>query len=185
MSLNDYEDKRDYKQAEVEHTDHARRPSLGVSAGAEASGTINPLHGVPKATLLADVENFCSEYNLSEHTDTFKAGALVAQNPAAFEDIPEVSEEDKVWLRTSAANKWSHPKLLFFTVMACAIGAATQGWDQTGSNGANLSFPTEFGLNHEIGTAEGNKDEWIVGLVNSAPYISSALLCVYLYSAQV
>ena len=117
MSLNDYEDKRDYKQAEVEHADHPRRPSLGVSAGAEASTTINPLYGIPKATLLADVENFCSEYNLSEHTDTFKAGALVAQNPTAFEQIEEVSEDDKVWLRKSATNKWFHPKMLYFTGM--------------------------------------------------------------------
>lgn len=61
-------------------------------------------------------------------------------------------------------------------MLACAIGAATQGWDQTGSNGANLSFPQEFGLNNPIGTPEGDRDEWIVGVVNSAPYISSALV---------
>ena len=117
MSLNDYEDKRDYKRGEVEHQDHARRPSFGVSATGDASSTINPLSGVPKATLLADVENFCSEYNLSEYTDTFKAGALVAQNPTAFESMEEVPEEDKAWLRKSATNKWSHPKMLYFTGM--------------------------------------------------------------------
>jgi hypothetical protein len=42
-----------------------------------------------------------------------------------------------------------------------------------------LSFPAEFNLVHEIGTAEGNRDEWIVGFINAAPLISSALLGVW------
>jgi hypothetical protein len=29
--------------------------------------------------------------------------------------------------------------MLYFSVLMCAIGAATQGWDQTGSNGASES----------------------------------------------
>ena len=49
--------------------------------------------------------------------------------------------------------------------------ASCRGWDQTGSNGANLSFPYVFG----IGSKEGS-DPWIVGLVNSAPYIGSAFV---------
>ena len=43
-----------------------------------------------------------------------------------------------------------------------------------------MSFPAEFGLDHEIGTSAGDRDEWIVGFVNSAPYISSALLGVWI-----
>ena len=34
-------------------------------------------------------------------------------------------------------HKWSHPKTLYLTIFLCALGAATQGWDQTGSNGAS------------------------------------------------
>ena len=67
---------------------------------------------------MADVENFCSEHNLGEYVNTFKAGALVAQNPDGFEGMEEVPEEDKVWLRKSATNKWSHPKMLYFTGMS-------------------------------------------------------------------
>ena len=44
----------------------------------------------------------------------------------------------------------------------------------------DLSFPTEFGLDHEVGTPAGDRDEWIVGFVNAAPYISSALLGVWI-----
>jgi hypothetical protein len=43
-----------------------------------------------------------------------------------------------------------------------------------------LSFPAEFNLVHEIGTAEGDRDEWIVGFINAAPLISSALLGVWI-----
>lgn len=45
-----------------------------------------------------------------------------------------------------------------------------RGWDQTGSNGANLSFPVAFGINEN--SARG---QWIVGIVNAAPYIASAV----------
>jgi hypothetical protein len=50
-----------------------------------------------------------------------------------------------------------------------------RGWDQTGSNGANLTFPKDFGIAAPAGTPEGDKDNWIVGLVNAAPYIAAAL----------
>ncbi len=32
----------------------------------------------------------------------------------------------------------SHPKTLYVTIFLCSVGAATQGWDQTGSNGGEL-----------------------------------------------
>jgi sugar porter (SP) family MFS transporter len=54
----------------------------------------------------------------------------------------------------------------------------SRGWDQTGSNGANLSFPTEFGIpiDSSVPEAEREHNEWLVGLVNAAPYIASAFL---------
>lgn len=60
--------------------------------------------------------------------------------------------------------------MLWYSISLCAVGAATQGWDQTGSNGANLSFPKEFGID---GT--GN-DEWIVGLINSIIFLTAGLM---------
>lgn len=41
-----------------------------------------------------------------------------------------------------------------------------QGWDQTGSNAANLSFPVEFGINGTTGA-----DPWKVGAINSIIYL--------------
>ncbi len=50
-----------------------------------------------------------------------------------------------------------------------AIAKRSRSWDQTGSNGANLSFPDVFG----IGSTDTH-DTLLVGLVNSGPYIGSA-----------
>ncbi|KJX99027.1 hypothetical protein TI39_contig378g00014 [Zymoseptoria brevis] len=42
------------------------------------------------------------------------------------------------------------------------FGSAIQGWDNTGANGANLSFPEEFGIAHK---------SWLIGTINAAPTI--------------
>ena len=60
-----------------------------------------------------------------------------------------------------------------------SFSLSTRGWDQTGSNGANLSFPTEFGISIDkndtsVTAAQREHNEWLVGLVNAAPYIASA-----------
>lgn len=54
-----------------------------------------------------------------------------------------------------------------------------RGWDQTGSNGANLSFPDAFGIGAKKGEPNFERDRWIVGVVNAAPYIASSCLCVF------
>ena len=58
-----------------------------------------------------------------------------------------------------------------------------RGWDQTGSNGANLSFPVAFGISDSKTLEDGvtpnphyEKNLWLVGLINAAPYIASAFL---------
>jgi MFS family permease len=60
---------------------------------------------------------------------------------------------------------------LYMTVATCSIGAAVQGWDQTGTNGANLSFHDVFNLEEGV-----ESDYWIIGLVNAAPYLGSAFV---------
>lgn len=58
------------------------------------------------------------------------------------------------------------------------IGLLFRGWDQTGSNGANLSFPTDLGIGQGTNPKSpyANRDNWLVGLVNAAPYISCAFM---------
>lgn len=73
------------------------------------------------------------------------------------------------------------PRSMYLTVILCSVGAAVQGWDQTGSNGANLSFPVEFGIPDGDPTDPNySRNLWLVGLVNAAPYIASAFLGCWL-----
>ncbi|KAL0581833.1 hypothetical protein V5O48_000201 [Marasmius crinis-equi] len=140
----------------------------------------NPLHGIPKGKLLTQVEEFCRERGLEEDVELFKKGALIAQNPKAFEELEELTEEDRTLLRREVTHKWSQPRSLYYTVVLCSLAAAVQGWDQTGSNGANLSFPQEFGIPFGAGIENSERNEWIVGVINSAPYISASIIGCWL-----
>ena len=62
----------------------------------------------------------------------------------------------------------------------------TSSATETGSNGANLSFPFAFGIPDSEFLEDGSvnpdaeKNLWLVGLINSAPYIASAFLGCWL-----
>jgi hypothetical protein len=81
--------------------------------------------------------SFCEEKGLNEHVEIMKKGALLAQNPHDYDNIHELTAEDREAIDYEHAHKWSHPATLYLTIFLCALGAATQGWDQTGSNGAS------------------------------------------------
>ncbi|WWC73562.1 uncharacterized protein I206_107534 [Kwoniella pini CBS 10737] len=161
-----------YEQATVEYP-----PGTATRGVAKLQ---NVLHGQSKEQLYAEVDQFVEEHGLQSDVDIFRKAALLAQRPNDYMAIAELSKEDKDALQYEGDHKWHYPWKLWFTVITCAIGAATQGWDQTGSNGANLSFPTEFGIATPVGQPGGAADEWKVGFVNSAPYISASLLGVWL-----
>ena len=42
-----------------------------------------------------------------------------------------------------------------------------RGWDQTGSNGANLIFPQVLGIPTADGDPNASVNQWIVGIINS------------------
>lgn len=86
----------------------------------------NPLADVPKDLLMKDVEEFAAEHSLQDIIPELKKGALVAQNPAGFEELDELSEAEKESLRYEVLHKWSHPWQLYVTVIVCSIGAAVQ-----------------------------------------------------------
>jgi hypothetical protein len=134
----------------------------------------NPLAGIPHAVLLQNVETFAQEKGLMDHLPLLQKGALVAQNPANYEDITgqhALTAQEVDDLRDEVLHKWRQPWALYLTIFTCSIGAAVQGWDQTGSNGANLSFPNVFGIGGKT-----TSDTLLVGLVNSAPYIGASFV---------
>ena len=138
--------------------------------------------GIPREALLQDVENYANENHMNDILPLLKKGALVAQSPHALEHIAELDEGERQVLRDEVTHRWRHPKMLYFTIILNSIAAAVQGWDQTGSNGANLTFPVTFGIpdSGPVCEAKGNceSNSWLIGFINSCPYIAIAFLYV-------
>ena len=126
---------------------------------------------------MRNVEDFAAEVQMNDYIPLLKKGALVAQDPPAFESINELEDSERDALRNEVLHKWRQPRSLYLTVILCSVGAAVQGWDQTGSNGANLSWPLAFGVPDQ-GAGSTARNGWIVGVVNAGPYIASASLLV-------
>ncbi|KAJ7742574.1 sugar transporter-like protein [Mycena metata] len=126
----------------------------------------NPLRRHDKARVMADAEAFCASHGLEEYSGLFAHAALVARDPHRFEHIDELTDEEKTHLAYERDNRWALSGWLWYSSIICAVGAAVQGWDQTGSNAANLSFPKEFGIDKPTGS-----DPWKVGAINSIIFL--------------
>ncbi|KAH0425839.1 hypothetical protein CcaCcLH18_10708 [Colletotrichum camelliae] len=167
------------------HQDEAERKQSIAELTQNLEGEIrNPLRGIPKAQLMEQVAVYQKTQGLPDDIlPLLQKGALVAQNPALFETLDELDESEKTALREEVTHRWKHPWALYYTIILNSIAAAIQGWDQTGSNGANLAFPTALGIPDSAGSAcgpvanEGDcaKNSWIIGFVNSMPYITICL----------
>ncbi|RMY63576.1 hypothetical protein D0864_12596 [Hortaea werneckii] len=196
--------------------DAIRKQSVAAMTQNVTGEIRNPLLDIPKDQLMADVESFAERHGMSEHLPLLRKGALVAQSPADFENISELDDADRDALRTEITHRWKHPWALYMTIVLNSIAAAIQGWDQTGSNGANLSFPIEFGIadtppycdpsnpnaqlcQDRVVSDPFDQDNrrkerkayfstdrsWLVGFVNSCPYLAIAVLVtVPVFSAE-
>ena len=120
---------------------------------------------------VSNAREFAEKHGMPEHAGLFGRAALVARAGERFEMVSELEDHEREALIYEREHKWHGSKMLWYSIALCAMGAATQGWDQTGSNGANLSFPDEFG----IGSDQG-RDQWIVGLVNSIIFLTAGLM---------
>jgi hypothetical protein len=76
----------------------------------------NPLANIPREQLLQDVEDFCQKYNLMDHIDVFRKGALVSQNPSAAMDLNDLTDEEKNFLLREHTHKWHQPWQLYWLV---------------------------------------------------------------------
>lgn len=139
----------------------------------------NPLVGIPKDRLLSEAAGLATKHGLNDAVDDFKRGALAAQHPEKFETIVELTDQDRQLLKNEIEHRWKHPKALYFAIFMNSISAAIQGWDQTGSNGANLSYPQVFNIASSGEQCEAmgtcSRNSWIIGAINSAPYMA---ICV-------
>ena len=120
--------------------------------------------------LLRDVREFARSKGLDQHLSLLKKGAQIAADPAVYTVVRGITERERQALYDEEHHRFKQPVALYVTVIVCCVGAAVQGWDQTGSNGANLNWPQAF---HVGDDARGN---WILGVVNAAPYFASAFM---------
>jgi chorismate mutase len=74
----------------------------------------NPLAGKLRESVIRDAKRFAREHGMAEDEQDFVKGALVARDPDNFENIPELSEEDKAALRFEITHKWRQPFTLYF-----------------------------------------------------------------------
>lgn len=114
---------------------------------------------------------------MPQHAELFGRAALVARDSDHFDTVAGLRPDELGALAYEKDHKWHGPIMLWYSIALCAVGAATQGWDQTGSNGANLSFPQEFGLDS---TPEdpNPRGEWIVGVINAIIFLTAGLMYV-------
>jgi hypothetical protein len=134
----------------------------------------NPLARLSRGAAAEQAQAFATGFGMEEHADLFARAALVARDPERFEMLTELHQDERDALIYERDHKWHGPRMLWYSIGLCAIGAATQGWDQTGSNGANLSFPKEFGIDKP-----GN-DEWLVGIINSIIFLTAGLIGAFI-----
>ncbi len=110
---------------ELSDSKDSRSPSMrdgGLTAKLE-----NPLAGLTHEQLLVDAAEFARTHGLGDYTETLQKGALLAQDPAAFESLPMLTEEDRRVLRREFTHRWDHPKTLYYLVIMCSVAAAVQG----------------------------------------------------------
>ncbi|KAK4550749.1 hypothetical protein LTR36_000328 [Oleoguttula mirabilis] len=157
---------------------HGHQPDLTETAGRRASVALNlvenPLKRSSPEKAVLDGRAFAEKHGMPEHAELFGKAALVARDPQRFESVMELTEPERSALVYERDHKWHGPKMLWYSISLCAIGAATQGWDQTGSNGANLSFPEEFNI------AGKGTDEWIVGSINAIIFLTAGLIGAFI-----
>ncbi|GJN94492.1 hypothetical protein Rhopal_007574-T1 [Rhodotorula paludigena] len=141
----------------------------------------NPLQGISHERLEAMGRAFAREKGLGEFEDEFAKGAQVAQDPLAFESLTLLNDEDRNVLRREVTHKWDQPWRLYSLVVCCSMAAAVQGMDESVTNGANLFWAPQFGLITDPALdPNATNNQWILGVVNGAPYLCCAVLGCWL-----
>lgn len=88
----------------------------------------NPLAHLSVEEITHDVNVFCDTHGFVDERELIVKGALIAKDPVAFESVPGITDEEIHAIRNEVLHKWRQPRLLYFTIILCSIGAAVQGW---------------------------------------------------------
>ncbi|GAA6064231.1 hypothetical protein JCM10212_000378 [Sporobolomyces blumeae] len=167
------------------HRDHGSNRSSNSLTHVESRGSSrpknqtmklsNPLAGKSDEELHRDVDDFIEKTGLHDISDLLHKAALVAQDRENFDRVSELNDEERRFLAEEKTHKWRQTKMLYFQVFMASMAAVVQGMDETVINGANLFYPEQFGIG-----SDSRHDTLLLGLVNSAPYLCSAVFSCWL-----
>lgn len=93
-----------------------------VPYASETEQDSNILSHLSRAQLLSDVDRFVRDKGLEDHVEDIRKGALLAQKPSSFKDLPELTASDKDAIHHENTHRWSHPMALYFTIAICSLG---------------------------------------------------------------
>ena len=147
-------------------------PLLGTPAlNADSNDEAHPLNQFSPDAANEALGHFVEKHGLHQHLAIFQRAAALLQGDVPFDQVPGITTGELQALRNEIERKWAQPKMLYFTILICSLGAVLQGWSQTGINGANLFYPAQFGIG-----SKSSRDTLLVGLINSGPYLCTGLL---------
>lgn len=114
------------------------------------------------------------------------AKVLFKPDPHDWDFIGLSAHETHVLNHEKNTSFWDQPWPLQTTFFVLFVAAIVQGWNQTGTTGANLGWPkdllydgtdnTTF-LNERLNDncAPGEPETWIFGAVNAMPYLAASM----------
>ncbi|PNS16895.1 hypothetical protein CAC42_4859 [Sphaceloma murrayae] len=174
------------------HNKHDSGPPKGGSFSSKAQAEewerkkmnamlANPLRGLSHDKLRAMGRQYATDHALVDPDDirAFELGAVLAQNPKAYDTVDGLLPEEKEVLRKEVTKRWSQPPLLYLVIVLCSTCAAVQGMDETVVNGAQTFYYPQFGIADKEGP-KAARAGWLQGLVNSAPYLCCATIGCWL-----
>ncbi|KAK4135632.1 hypothetical protein BT67DRAFT_256629 [Trichocladium antarcticum] len=137
----------------------------------------NPLQGLDRKRLAVMGEEYARLAGLTSDDDirAFRIGATIAGDSIRYDNIPELTDREREVLERETTHKWSNPSLLYWMIVVCSLCAAVQGMDETVVNGAQIFYKVQFGIG-----SKSQRDTWLVGLLNGAPYLCCAVLGCWL-----
>ncbi|KAL2404793.1 Glucose transporter GlcP [Exophiala dermatitidis] len=150
-------------------------PSDSSSRRDFSSTNVDARREIPQHDSLADVQTFTELYHLAHLSDIFQKASMILQGDLLIAEIPGITPAEIKALQDETTNKWKQPRMLYFTVLVCSMGAVEQGWAQTGMNGANLGIPKAFGIG-----SNSKHDSFVLGLLNCGIYLSVCVVGAWL-----
>ncbi|KJX99173.1 MFS sugar transporter like protein [Zymoseptoria brevis] len=141
----------------------------------------NPLLRFSPQEIEKRTKEFVRTYDLLKQERVFVKAGKILRDPEAWESVPDLTAEEKdVLLHETQHGFWSQPKEFRVTIITLCVAAVVQGWNQTASNGANLSWPEQLNIGPLDGCNPKGGAAWIFAIVNAAPYFSASFIGCWL-----